>query len=251
MTTEVDKKLWKFLFPVVETKIQVKDTSGLFFPTNKYKAIIREDNNELIAIQKNTYQLVTNAEVIKPVLEQLNDLTTDWYIDPSHSFVENNRMRLQITFPEITLHDGESEIALSLFVHNSYDSSEGVRMFWGGIRSICSNGSVFGEVLAKFYAKHTSGIIVNNLKQQIEDTYEQIPLIKERISILQNLKPTSDYKEQIQKTFGKGIAEYVEEQPKVKNQWILYNQLTHYISHFVQQRMRASYQMKVSKMFQL
>ena len=121
MTTEVDKKLWKFLFPVVETKVQVKDTAGLYFPTNKYKAIIREDNNELIAIQKNTYQLVTNAEVIKPVLEQLNDLTTDWYIDPSHSCVENSRMRLQITFPEITLHDGESDIALSLFVHNSYD----------------------------------------------------------------------------------------------------------------------------------
>ena len=52
-------------------------------------------------------------------------------------------------------------------------------MFWGGIRSIFSNGSVFGEVLDKFYAKHTSGIIVENLKQQIEDTYEQIPLIKE------------------------------------------------------------------------
>ena len=93
--------------------------------------------------------------------------------------------------------------------------------------------------MAKFYAKHTSGIVVENLKQQIEDTYEQIPLIKERINILQNLKPAYEYKDQIQKTFGKGVAEFVEENPKVKNQWVLYNQLTHYISHFVQQRMRA------------
>ena len=105
--------------------------------------------------------------------------------------------------------------------------------------------------MAKFYAKHTSGIVVENLKQQIEDTYEQIPLIKERINILQNLKPANDYKDQIQKTFGKGVAEFVEENPKVKNQWVLYNQLTYYISHFVQKKFRASYQMKVSKMFQL
>ena len=251
MTTEVDKKLWKYLFPVTETKVQIKDTSGLYYPTSKYKAIIREDNSELIAIQKSSYQLVTNAEVIKPVLEQLNDLTTDWFIDPSHSFVENNRMRLQITFPELTLHDGESEIALSLFVHNSYDSSEGVRMFWGGIRSICSNGSVFGEVLSRYYAKHTSGIVISNLKEQIEDTYDQIPLIKERISILQDIETLGDYEEKIPKVFGKGVADYVDEQPKAANAWLLYNQLTHYISHEVQQRMRASYQMKVSKMFQL
>ena len=58
MTTEVDKKLWKYLFPVTETKVQVKDTGGLYFPTDKYKAIIREDNNELIAIQKKSYKLV-------------------------------------------------------------------------------------------------------------------------------------------------------------------------------------------------
>ena len=114
-----------------------------------------------------------------------------------------------------------------------------------------SNGSVFGEVLTRYYAKHTSGIVISNLKEQIEDTYDQIPLIKERISILQDIEALGDYEEQIPKVFGKAVTDYVEEQPKAENAWLLYNQLTHYISHYVQQRMRASYQMKVSKMFQL
>ena len=251
MTTEVDKKLWKYLFPVTEREIRYTLGDGVLFPTDNYKAIVREDNDKLIAVQKDSYKLVSNAEVIKPVLEQLHQLTTEWYVDDSHSFVENNRMRLQVTFPELTLHDGESDIALSLFIHNSYDSSEGIRMFWGGIRSICSNGSVFGEVLARYYAKHTSGIVVENLKEQIEETYDQIPLIKDRIEILQSMKYITEYEEQIPKLFGKGVSDYVEEQPKADNAWLLYNQLTHYISHYVQQRMRASYQMKVSKMFQL
>ena len=166
--------------PSDRTRNKICLGDGVLIPTDDYKAIVREDNDKLIAVQKKSYQLVLNAELIKPVLEQLDELTTEWYIDDSHSFVENNRMRLQVYFPELTLDNGESEIALSLFVHNSYDSSESVRMFWGGIRSICCNGSVFSEVLSRYYAKHTSGIVISNLKEQIEDTYDQIPLIKER-----------------------------------------------------------------------
>ena len=71
-------------------------------------------------------------------------------------------MRLQVTFPELTLNDGKSDIALSMFIHNPYDGSEGVRVFYGGIRAICTNGFVFGEVLSKFYSKHTKGINLEN-----------------------------------------------------------------------------------------
>ncbi|MHA1911704.1 MAG: DUF932 domain-containing protein [Candidatus Kariarchaeaceae archaeon] len=251
MNTETTRKLWKFLFPVAETEVQIKNMDSLYFPTKDYKAIIREDNSKLIAIQKKSYKLVSNAEVIEPVLSQLDDLTTDWLIDDSHSFVENNRMRLQVTFPELVLNDGRSDIAMSMFIHNSYDGTEGVRMYWGAIRGICSNGMVFGEVLAKFYSKHTSGIVIDNLKKQIEDTYDQIPVIKERIEILQNLEVTDELNENIADKLGKGIGDYVDEQEAPENQWKLYNYLTYYISHVVQQRMRASYQLKVSKLFQL
>src|SRR5690606_21574907 len=119
--------------------------------------IVRPDTDQLISIMQDSYQLIPNRDVIMPLLEQLHQLDTRWYVDNSHSFLESNRMRLQVTFPDLTLNDGRSDIALSLFVHNSYDGSEGVRMFWGAIRGICSNGMVFGQVLAKFYGKHTKG----------------------------------------------------------------------------------------------
>jgi hypothetical protein len=247
----VNRKLWKFLFPVTESDVQVMSMDNLYFPAKDYKAIIREDNSKLIAIQKKSYKLVSNAEVIEPVLTELDNLTTDWYIDESHSFVEDNRMRLQVTFPELTLNDGRSDIAMSLFIHNSYDGSEGVRMYWGAIRAICSNGMVFGETLAKFYSKHTSGIVVENLKEQIEETYDQIPVIKQRIEILQNLSVTKELTDNITDKLGKGITKYVEEQEYPESQWKLYNYLTYYISHIVQQRMRAQYQMKVSRLFGL
>ena len=110
---------------------------------------------------------------------------------------------------------------------------------------------VFGEVLAKYYSKHTSGIVIDNLKEQIEETYDQIPVIKDRIEILQNLEVTKELQENITDKLGKGIGGYVNKQETLENQWKLYNYLTYYISHIVHQRMRASYQMKVSRLFQL
>ena len=251
MTSELDQKLYKYLFPVIEQKVfvEAEDKSVVLAPN--YKAITREDNRKLISIQNDTYQIVSNAEIIKPLMEQLHELDSKWILDPSHSFVTDQKMRLQITFSELTFNDGRSDIALSLFVHNSYDSSEGVRMFWGAIRGICSNGMVFGKVLAKYYHKHTKGIPLNNLKAQIEATYEQIPVISERIQILQNLSVSKSLSKSVEENLGRRVANYVKEQKKAENAWILYNYITWYISHMVDIRLRAAYQMKVSRMFQL
>ena len=187
MIDSVERRLNKYLFPVEERKVYFDNSGRDPKATKEYKAIVRPDKNKLISVMQDSYKLIPNREVIMPLLEQLNELDTKWHFDNSHSFVDSKRMRLQVTFPDLTLNDGRSDIALSLFVHNSYDGSEGVRMYWGAIRVICSNGMVFGEVLAKFYSKHTSGINLGNIKQQIQSTYSQVPVIKERIELLQAL----------------------------------------------------------------
>ena len=124
-------------------------------------------------------------------------------------------------------------------------------MYFGAIRGICSNGMVFGKVLAKYYHKHTKGIPLHNLKAQIEETYGQIPVISDRIQILQNLNVSKTLTESVEKNLGQRISKYVKEQKKPENAWILYNYLTWYISHVVELKLRAAYQMKVSRMFAL
>lgn len=251
MTKELERRLNKFLFPVEERRVYFDNPDSGITSTKEYKALVRPDKNKLISIMQDSYQLISNREVIMPLLEQLSELDTKWNFDNSHTFVDSKRMRLQVTFPELTLNDGKSDIAMSLFLHNSYDGSEGVRAYWGAIRAICSNGFIFGEVLSKYYSKHTKGINLGNLKEQVEATYEKIPVIKERISVLQNLEINQAITEEIEKKLGKKAAAYVAEQQSPENQWLLYNILTYYISHLIDKRMRASYQMRASKIFHL
>jgi hypothetical protein len=252
MNSAVERKLSRFMFSICERKIYVEDfLKGKLNRTAEYKAIFHEQKNKLISIMKGSYKIVPNSEVILPLIEELHKLDARWVIDESHSFVTHSRMRLQVTFPDLTLNDGRSDIALSLFLHNSYDGSEGIRMYWGAIRSICSNGMVFGQVLAKYYHRHTQGIQIKNLKEELSRTYGSIPVIKERISILKRLEVNDILLKDMDEKLGKGMSKYVSKQPNPVNQWMLYNILTYYISHIVKQHMRAHYQFQVSRLFKL
>lgn len=249
--TETEKKLKPFLFPVKVQNAYYMDNEASINITPRYKAIIHEDTGQLISIMNSTYELVPNRELIMPVMDQLSQLDTNWYIDESHSFANPNRMRLQVTFPDLTFFDGKSEIAMSMYLHNSYDGSEGVRMFWGAIRFICQNGMVFGKVLSKFYSRHTKNIDISNIREQVEQTYDQIPMISERVQILQNLRVSEQIMKNTGKQLGAGVMNHINSGPHPLNQWALYNLITYYISHQVEMRMRASYQMKLSRLFEL
>ena len=245
-------QLEQFMFPIEVRSVAVHDgiTDFVHFLPSDYKAIVRVDTNETISIVKKSYQTVKNEDLINNLLEELSLLDTPYRIDPSHSFCDNKRMRLQVTFPELTINDTDSEIALSLFLHNSYDMSEGVRMMWGAIRNICTNGMVFGKILSRYYAKHTKGFNIKNLRTKLTETYNQIPAIQHRIKYLESTPVTIELMDRVEREIGKKLSKNVFEQNPA-TQWMLYNGLTNIISHVVKQRHRARYQQAVSKVFEL
>jgi hypothetical protein len=79
---------------------------------------------------------------------------------------------------------------------------------------------VFGEVLSKFYHRHTEGFRLKNLKEEIEKAYDRKPEIKRRIEILKNLEVTDPLRQSVGEKLGKGISKYVADQyPAPKSQW--------------------------------
>jgi hypothetical protein len=76
-------------------------------------------------------------------------------------------------------------------------------------------------------------------------------VIKERIEILKRLEVSESLTNQVEEKLGKRISAYINEQSAPESQWALYNLLTYYISHTIEQRLRANYQQKVSKLFRL
>ena len=258
------EELNSFMFPVKEDVVYFSTGTDMVIAPN-HKAITTDEptDNKIISVVKKRYNMVSNKDLILPMLERLDKLDNKWYVDNSHSFVSDDliKMRLQLTFPELTFNDGKSDVAMSLFLNNSYDGSSSVSGMWGAIRGICKNGMVFGTVMSKFQSRHSSLFDVDFLSKQIEETYKMIPLIQERVSLLQQQEFLIESKidkdadstiiEDVDVNFGKRASQYVDENLKdVKTMWDFYNVMTYFISHYVNYKQREIYQKKLSNYFQ-
>jgi hypothetical protein len=243
-----------FYFPVAEREIALVKDEHQLKEIQGYKAIIAPNKNDkVISVTKNSYKLIRNQELIEPFMEQVSKLGVRWKVDPSHSFCQLNRMRLQVTFPDILLKDEESDIPLSLYLHNSYDQSEGVRLFWGAIRSICSNGMIFGDVLGSLYARHTSGFSFDKLESQFNNVTDKICHVQNRVDVLRSASLDEDVMERVQKALGKRRLEEIIQTDTLPDisQWDLLNDITYFISHNEKKPKRARLQLAASKAFAL
>lgn len=247
--------LRKLRFPVAPSKVYYVNAQGLLEENKNYKAIIRTDTDKAISIMSKNYKIVNNSELVDNLLEAMEELNIRYYAGRD-SYVQNNRMRLHLIFPDIYVDNGiGEEIAMSSYLHNSYDGSEGVRFLLGGIRYACSNGMVFGKVLEKFYHKHTKGFNVEKFKIIIESGIESIPSIKRRIEEMKNSKVESKIFSELKHVLGKKLAEEIEVQynlSAIKNLWTLYNLVTYILSNVVvNHRIRAMKQIAISNVFKL
>jgi len=248
--------LQEYMFPITRRPIAVHNGISDFasfadkgtYLQSDYQAIVRTDTNELISIVRPTYKIVPNKVLIEELLTELDKTDTKYEIDPSHSFCTSNRMRLQVTFKDIKISDNESDIALTLYLSNSYDMSEGIKMLWGCLRQICTNGMVAMSIFHRYYRKHTKNVELKFLQDQLQYCYERIPLLQGRISELSRLPITGQLQENVEKHLGIRMAESVFSNGSI-NQWEIFNKITYKISHDIAQQHRARYQIATSKIF--
>ena len=244
-----------FYFSVEKQNIALCNEAPWLEKINGYKAIVapKGSNDQVISVVKSSYKLVENRELIEPFMDQISKLGVRWKIDPSHTFCQLNRMRLQITFPDIILKDDESDIPLSVYLHNSYDQSEGVRAYWGAIRGVCQNGIVFGTVLGSMYARHTKGFTFDTFYEEFGHASDKIQSVQQQIQQLQEKPVHEQLMEELQKSLGKRRMQEIVNTDKVpdKSQWELLNDITYYISHSEEKPKRADLQLKLSKVYEL
>lgn len=247
-----------FLFEVKETDVWY-NAGVILNSTKKYKAIMETKSDKLISIVPETYRLVTNQEVIEPLLEAVDQLGLERVLG-NDSYVLPNRMRLHLIFPEIKIRDdSEQGIQFATYLSNSYDGSEGVRFLSGGLRLVCTNGMVIGSMINQYYHKHTKRIDVEKFKIIISKSLEKVPQIEQRICKMMNRgvnlrrKEDKELIETIERHLGKKITRQVIKDFKKeqqKNLWILFNLFTYILSHQVQnRRIRQMKQQQLSKIF--
>ncbi len=247
----------EYMFPVVERPVaphDLENQSGFVNGNefiNQYKAIVREDTDEIISVVKQSYNLIPNETLISSLLDHLRRLGIISYIDEGHSFVNSHRMRLQVTFPGITIKDGDTEIAQCLFLSNSYDRTEPIRIAFGGVRFTCENGMVFREILAQHSARHTQGFRMDHyLEQGLRSAQENWPSVERRIMALASTPVKAELYDRIYRALGLSFTDMILA-ALPETHWQVYNEATWIVSHQIAKEKRADYQEALSRAFEL
>jgi hypothetical protein len=87
VNTNIENKFAQFLFPVEKRQVYYEGEDGSPLLSSEYQSIIKAEDNSLISVMSDSYRLVRNEEVVIPIMEQLHNLDSKWYIDDSHSYV--------------------------------------------------------------------------------------------------------------------------------------------------------------------
>lgn len=253
MNIEEAKILEEYKFPVTEEKI--------FFSTNDnikkastHKSIVRCDTGELISVMKNSYKMISNERIIDSVAEQLEKLNTPFKVDNESSYLDNQQMRLHLTFPELFIQDYESKIFLSILVLNSLDGSLKFSFVPMLLRQICVNGMVARTSLGNvFQKKHTQKLNQIDLIERVEKSFQRLPNAKMRIEELFNTPITRDLKLKVEDRLGATAYKFISEQLKVKkeNAYDLYNAATNFASHKANKKNQLSYHNEISSIFRI
>jgi hypothetical protein len=110
---------------------------------------------------------------------------------------------------------------------------------------------IFGEVLGRYYSRHTSGFSLEDFSEKLDEAKEHFPMIQQRINQLQNMPANERLVEGVSNKISKRLADQILEQNDINriSQWQLLNRVTNYISHDVDKPYRARHQRSVSQLF--
>lgn len=248
-------------------------------PIEGYRGVLNTKRGKVVSVVSDSYRLLPNKVVLDPVLNYLEKKNINYTLD-RFSYVTEQRMQIHFTFPDIKIKDDTKEGILGgMFLHNSYNSTESYRMLAGGIRQVCSNGLILGNVLSKIriihQAKNIQEIAVANLEAVFDGFYNNTDKIEQTIKNMITEKATVKLLIEASKKVELriiahvmrelGLLEEEEHNAKVpailadlnpkqvlkQNVYQVYNLFTRFISHQTLQRYRLEYLNAVSKFFGL
>jgi hypothetical protein len=221
-----------------------KDTlNGYPGLTDKFKAVVRTDTNDVLAVHKSNYKLLKNKDLF-PVFEEAmkqSDIDMRGMMVSDQTSHGGARVLRTYRFPKHRVDVGrEDNLDLQVILRNSYDGSWAFGFMMGAFRMVCSNGMIIGDKITDIKSKHTKNMTidpyVNALNHSVAAYLEQaeqwrtwkgIEIHRRQVITLLEQMPnlTDRIRDRVRSQFMNQRGEMG------TNIWNLYNALTYWATH--------------------
>jgi len=222
-------------FAVREKPVRVS-VGGKYASADGYRAMVRQDTGEILAINGSRYKTVDHRKNLILVAKALGKITTDFTVK---HVVENARIfsRFTIESDEILPGVGGEASRIAIESYNSYDGSRSWEIGFSVWRKICSNGMYGFARELSLRKQHTRALktetLVKNLGQALV-AYKKAYV--EFYEALKGKKMIPD--ENLEKTFTAKLIKSARDSfqreiriTKEEDAWTQYNSFTRSITH--------------------
>lgn len=120
-----------------------------------YRAVVREDNEQVVAIVSSIYKLAQHKIVFKIFLERLEKYYPREFIK-GYVTSEMTRAFLFVTVKEQEIED-DSRYYYGFLVTNSVDATMGIHVNFFRYRLVCSNGLISRQNIVELTQRHVQG----------------------------------------------------------------------------------------------
>ena len=235
-------------FPVSETQFTVPCADGEPANSDSFKAIVRDDSRQVLAVHGADYKLIPNKELFGLYHDAILSAglnRTDMTVQDALSHNGAKAYREYI-FPAHqvqigTTNDGSPDLVnLKITAANSYDGSTAFRSLVGGFRLICSNGMVIGVTLQNVYGRHTQGLDIEYQVRKINTALDIYLKQAKDWTLWRETTISDSTAESVFKSFPNSndrlvkllIEQYQAYVAEIgHNYWAIYNTLTWYSTH--------------------
>lgn len=238
MTDTMTSEPQPWEFPVGLTKVHYEGHPDVTHEEAKnYRAVVRFDTGELLAVVSRDYELIPHKEVI--------ELCDTYYAgqDVSRKVkLTRNGARMFASYimkdmkVNIGTEDEPDMVSPRVTITNSYDASMRIWVEAGAWRLVCTNGLKIGKTLIKRSRKHVGTEALDDLLDHLEETMEVfnsvIPvwqqwgretiLLEEGDEIIGNLGLPEKYTEMVKDEWRNADRNTL---------WNLYNAVTYVMTH--------------------
>lgn len=227
-------------------EIEIYDAYGR--KINGHKAIVdKNDQSVIFNIASSNYKIAQHQEVYDATLTALAGTGVKY--TPIRTTDQGRRMFAEFDLPTIK-HDVKRVgdiINLRVGVHNSYDSSSGVRVEVYGHRLVCSNGLFVSDSFGRYYTRHIHGIDLDLIEKAVVtgiaafkdkfchmmEQYAETPVTETKVIefidyCTENKVIPIKYMDSIRQNVT--VRTGVDKMP-VTNKWMLYNAVTEILTH--------------------
>lgn len=229
-------------FPVEMVPVQAV-LNDQTVPCN-YQAVIRTDNQKILAIHGPEYRLVKNEEAFTAFREALDksSLSTEGMQVTAEMAYHGARTMLSFTFPSygFAISRIGDLVNLKLKVINSYDGTAALTCILSGHRLACLNGMVVEKNFAHSYIRHRRGFNLMSIQESLTtalstylkhiqqwQAWAHIPLTDSQADQVFSILPQTN--ERLHKRLQMIYAE--EKASLGGNLWSVFNTLTHFSTH--------------------